>query len=107
MAISQHETSRRDGTPAWMPPKLGECIRKGCFICIEHTSDVQPGYTRWELWGQPSCYSGDAIALDREIETCKQAHANHYIRLNIEDLSFHSRMSLFVHRPEMTGRLDA
>ncbi len=107
MAIQQHEISHRAVAPSWMPPKLSECIRKGCFICIEHTANVRPGYTRWELWGQPRCYGGDATALDREVETCKEAHADHYIRLNVEDVSVHSRMSLFVHRPETGARLNA
>jgi len=103
MATQQNETGNRAGRPSWMPPRLGECIRKGCFVCIEHTPRVRPGYTRWELWGQPSCYNGDAMALEREIETCKAAHADHHIRLNVEDFGFHSRMSLFVHRPEVAA----
>lgn len=99
MAIEQHEIRNRQAAPSWMPPKLSECLRKGCFVCIEHAPAVRPGYTRWELWGRPSCYDGDAMMLDREIENCKAAHADHCIRLNVEDLGFHSRMSLCVHRP--------
>jgi len=91
----------RDGAemPTWMPPRLRDCIRKGCFICIEHAPAVRPRYTSWEIWGRPQCYSGDAPALDREIEDCKSVYPEHHVRLNIEDVSFHSRMNLFVHRP--------
>jgi len=103
MAIQQHNIGNAQATPSWMPPKLGECIRKGCFVCIEHAPAVKPGYTRWELWGQPSCYNGDAIVLDREVEACKAAHADHNIRLSVEDVGSHSRMSLFVHRPDVAA----
>jgi len=103
MATEDHRQSSGKEAPSWMPPKLGECIRKGCFVCIEHAPAVRPGYTRWQLWGQPSCYNGDAIALDREIETCKTVHPDHYIRMSVEDFGFHSRMSLFVHRPDVAA----
>ncbi|WP_200255287.1 ribulose bisphosphate carboxylase small subunit [Thiococcus pfennigii] len=82
-----------------MPPQLGECIRKGCFVCIEHTAAMRLGCTHWEQWGDIRRYDGDVRALDREIETCKESHGDHHIRLNVEDLGFHSRMTLFVYNP--------
>lgn len=103
MTIQQHDLATRNSAaspiPAWMPPRLGDCIRKGCFVCIEHADAIKHRYTNWQLWGTPSCYNGDTQALDNEIETCKSAHADHYIRLNIEDFGSHSRMSLVVHHP--------
>jgi len=102
MATTNGEGVNGQGAGAEMPVNLTECIRKGCFVCIEHTPAMRMGYTRWELWGQPSCYNGDRVTLDREIEICKQSHADHFIRLNIEDVGFRSRMSVFVHRPSVS-----
>ncbi|MEJ2576605.1 MAG: ribulose bisphosphate carboxylase small subunit [Gammaproteobacteria bacterium] len=84
--------------------QLGECLRKGCVVCIEHAPAVRPRYTRWEAWARPDCYDGDLNGLYSEIERCRQCHADHFIRLQVEDLGWHSRLSLVVHRPT-TGAL--
>ncbi len=79
--------------------QLGRCLHPGCVVCIEHTAAVRPGYTPWELWGGPSCYGGDFESVCDSIERCRRAHADHHIRLSIQDLGCHSRLSFAVHRP--------
>ncbi|MBK1723053.1 ribulose bisphosphate carboxylase small subunit [Thiocystis violacea] len=79
--------------------RLSHCIQKGCFICIEHASAVQPRLTFWERWGKASCFDGDLGGLYASIEGCKQVHADHHIRLNVENIAWRSRLSLVVHRP--------
>lgn len=78
---------------------VGKCLRKGCVVCIEHTPSMAPRFSPWRLWGQPSCYNGDADSLYGEIDRCRRFHGNHHIRLNIEDFSCHSRFSVIVHNP--------
>jgi ribulose-bisphosphate carboxylase small chain len=82
---------------------IGHCLRRGCVICIEHAPDMAPRFTSWELWGRPSCYNGDEQGIHTEIDRCRTTHADHHIRLNIEDHSCCSRFSLVVHSPAAAG----
>lgn len=79
--------------------QIGSCLRRGCVICIEHTPVVAPRFTRWQLWGERCCFDGDPQQLYREIDRCRATHADHQIRLNIEDYSWRSRFSVVVHSP--------
>ena len=79
--------------------QIGHCLRQGCVICLQHSEQPQPRYTRWKVWGTPRCYGGDPQRLFDDIERCRQEHADRYIRLEIEDYSFHSRFSFVVHQP--------
>lgn len=79
--------------------QIGHCLRKGCVICIQHAADLSPRFTKWEIWGTPRCYGGDPQRLYNDIDRCRTQHADHHIRLEIEDHYFHSRMSFFVHQP--------
>jgi ribulose-bisphosphate carboxylase small chain len=80
--------------------QIGHCLRQGCVICIQHARELSPHYTKWEVWGTPRCYSGDPQRLYGEIDRCRVEHADHHIRLDIEDYSCHSRFSFVVHRPQ-------
>lgn len=80
--------------------QIGHCLRQGCVICIQHTQQLSPRFTKWELWGTPDCYSGNPDQLYGEIDRCRQCHADHYIRLDIEDYQVHSRFSFVVHQPD-------
>jgi ribulose-bisphosphate carboxylase small chain len=79
--------------------QIGSCLRQGCVICIEHTSTLRPRWSPWEIWGKPCCYNGNAQQIYSEIDHCREVHADHHIRLNIEDYSCHSRFSFVVHSP--------
>jgi ribulose-bisphosphate carboxylase small chain len=82
--------------------QIGHCLRKGCVICIQHADQMSPRYTKWQIWGTPRCYGGDPKRLYDDIDRCREEHADHHIRLEIEDFSFHSRFSFVVHQPAMT-----
>jgi len=75
------------------------CIERGCVICIEHAEAVCPHLTRWECWERPRCFDGDLKGLYDALDGCRRAHADHHIRLNIQNLVWRSRLSLVVHRP--------
>lgn len=83
--------------------QIGHCLRRGCVICIEHAPTIAPRFTPWEVWGRPSCYNGDVQAIYAEIDRCRATHADHLIRLNIEDHNCYSRFSFVVHSPAMAG----
>lgn len=78
---------------------LDHCLQQGCLICIEHADTVRPRHACWERWDEPSRYCGDLDALYGSIERCRRTHADHHIRLNIEDITWHSKLSLIVYRP--------
>lgn len=79
--------------------QIGHCLRKNCVICLEHARQLSPRFTKWEPWGTPRCYSGDPQQLRDDIARCCEEHADHHIRLQIEDYQFHSRFSFVVHSP--------
>lgn len=79
--------------------QIGNCLRQGCVICIEHAPMMAPRFTPWQVWGRPSCYNGDTQQIYNEIDSCRGTHTDHHIRLNIEDYSCHSRFSFVVHNP--------
>ncbi len=83
--------------------QIGHCLRKGCVICIQHAEQISPRYTNWRIWGIPRCYGGDPQRLYDDIDRCREEHAEHHIRLDIEDYSFHSRFSFVVHQPHTAG----
>lgn len=79
--------------------KVEQCLRQGCVIRIEHTAGMAARYTRWQEWSEPCCYNGDPKQVFGAIEDCREAHADHHIRLVLEDFSCHSRFSFVVHNP--------
>jgi ribulose-bisphosphate carboxylase small chain len=81
------------------------CLRQGCVICIEHTPMMTPRYSPWEIWGTPCCYNGNVQPIYSEIDCCRSVHADHHIRLNIEDHSCRSRFSFVVHSPSAASSL--
>ena len=80
------------------------CLRQKCVICIEHTPCFSPSWSSWRIWGKPDYYNGNANHLYSEIDHCRVEHADHYIRLNIEDPSCHCRFSFVVHSPSTSAR---
>lgn len=94
-----HATGEQAATPERALMQIGQCLRKGCVICIEHTPTMGPRYSPWEVWGKPSCYNGDEQKIHAAIDNCRNQHADHHIRLNIEDFSFRSRFTVTVHDP--------
>jgi len=102
-AIEQDCHTVRESTAARAIGQIGKCLRQGCVICIEHTPMMAPRFTPWEVWGKRCCYNGDTQTVYTEIDRCRSAHADHHIRLNIEDYSFRSRFSVVVHSPAAEG----
>jgi ribulose-bisphosphate carboxylase small chain len=79
--------------------QIAHCLRKGCVIVIEHTPTIVPQWSPWKIWGKPCCYNGNVQQILSEIDSCRKTHADHHIRLNIEDFSCQSRFSFVVHNP--------
>ncbi len=71
-------------------------------VSIEFTDDPHPRNTYWDMWGLPMFDVEDPAAVMHEIEACRTAYPNRYIKLNAFDpspLRQGQVLSLIVHRP--------
>lgn len=98
------------GTFSYLPDLTDEQIRAQVQYCldndwpvsVEHTDDPHPRNTYWEMWGLPMFDLHDAAAVMKEIDACRKAFPDQYVRVNGYDRR-HSRqttaLSFIVNRP--------
>jgi ribulose-bisphosphate carboxylase small chain len=77
-------------------------IAQGFALSVEFTDDPHPRNAYWNMWGHPMFDIKDAAGVMLEVDGCRKAHDNKYIRV----LAFDSRkgfetvrMSFIVNRP--------
>ncbi len=77
-------------------------LRRGYAWAVEYTDDPHPRNTYWEMYGMPMFDLQDAAGVLMEVNACRQAFPNRYIRLmafdstrNVETIT----MSFIVNRP--------
>ena len=77
-------------------------LNKGYAWSVEYTDDPHPRNTYWEMFGMPMFDLRDAAGVLSELNACRAAFADHYIRLmafdstrGVESVA----MSLIVNRP--------
>ena len=98
------------GTFSFLPDLTDEQIRKQVqyaldkqwALGIEFTDDPHPRNTYWEMWGTPMFDLHDAAGVMQELQACRIANPQHYIRLNAFDSErgFETvRLSFIVQRP--------
>ncbi len=78
------------------------CLSRGWAIGVEFTEDPHPRNIYWEMWGNPMFDLKDAKGVMIELEDCRKAHGDAYIRLNAFDSTrgFETvTMSFIVNRP--------
>ena len=78
-------------------------LQNGWAIAVEHTDDPHPRNTYWEMWGTPMFDLKDAAGALFEVNECRKAHGDRYIKVLAFDnkKGFESlRMSLIVNRPK-------
>jgi ribulose-bisphosphate carboxylase small chain len=77
-------------------------LRQGWACSVEFTDDPHPRNMYWEMWGMPMFDVHDAAGVLREINGCRDAYPNRYIKLNAFDSTrgFETmRLSFIVNRP--------
>lgn len=74
-----------DLTDEQIKKQLAYCNKRGFAVAIEYTDDPHPRNCYWELWGLPLFDMPDASAILYEINECRKAHPNMYIKLNAFD----------------------
>ncbi|KZS66315.1 ribulose 1,5-bisphosphate carboxylase small subunit [Mycobacterium kansasii] len=72
-------------------------------LSVEFTDDPHPRNTYWEMWGLPMFDLKDPAGVLLEVNACRQAYPNAYIRLNAYDASLGRQttaLSFIVNRPQ-------
>jgi len=78
-------------------------LRKGYAWSIEYTDDPHPRNTYWEMYGHPMFDLRDAAGVMMELEGCREAFPERYIRMLASDSTRGVEsiaMSFIVNRPK-------
>jgi ribulose-bisphosphate carboxylase small chain len=100
-----------DLTDAAITAQIEYALAQGWALSVEFTDDPHPRNTYWDMWGPPMFDVRDAAAIMREVNLCRSAYPERYVKLNAFDSTrgFETtRLSFIVHRPrhEPGFRLD-
>ena len=57
-------------------------IKSGFAVSVEYTDDPHPRNCYWEMWGLPLFNIPDASTIMYEINECRKAHPNMYVKIN-------------------------
>jgi ribulose-bisphosphate carboxylase small chain len=91
-----------DLTDAQISSQVEYALGKGWALGVEYTDDPHPRNTYWEMWGLPMFDLHDAAGVMLEVNACRKAHPQEYVRINAFDAT-HGwetvRLSFIVHRP--------
>jgi ribulose-bisphosphate carboxylase small chain len=91
-----------DLTDVQISKQVEYALGKGWALGVEYTDDPHPRNTYWEMWGLPMFDLHDAAGVMQEVNACRKAHPQEYVRINAFDAT-HGwetvRLSFIVHRP--------
>lgn len=91
-------------TDAEIRAQVDYAISKGWAVSIEWTDDPHPRNVYWNMWGQPMFEIRDGAAVTFDLEACRKACPNTYIKVNAFDNTRGIEsmvMSFIVNRPAM------
>lgn len=91
-----------DLTDEEIAAQLEYCLEHGWAVSVEYTDDPHPRNTYWEMWGLPMFDLADAAGILDEIQACRRAYPDLYVRVNAFDptLGVESvALSFIVQRP--------
>ncbi len=92
-----------DLTDQQITKQIRYCLDKGWALNVEYTDDPHPRNTYWEMWGVPMFDLRDPAGVLYEVNQCRKAFPDTYIRLSAFDASpgWESiRLSIIVQRPK-------
>ena len=98
------------GTFSFLPDLSDEQITKqieyaldqGWAVSVEYTDDPHPRNVYWEMWGMPMFDLQDAAGAMLEVDACRKAFPQHYVRVSAFDDTRgveSVRLSFIVNRP--------
>jgi ribulose-bisphosphate carboxylase small chain len=98
------------GTFSYLPDLTDEeitkqieyCLDNGWPLSVEFTDDPHPRNTYWEMWGLPMFDLRDPAGVLLEVNACRKANPDVYVRLTAYDASLGRQttaLSFIVQRP--------
>lgn len=91
-----------DLTDEQIKKQIEYALKKKFAIGVEYTDDPHPRNCYWELWGLPLFGVPDAATIMFEINECRKAHPNTYVKINAFDSTRGTEstgLSFIVQRP--------
>lgn len=91
-----------DLTDAQILAQIRYALSRDWAVNVEYTDDPHPRNTYWEMYGLPMFDLKDPAGILMEINACRKAFPNHYIRVTAFDATRGwetPRMSYIVNRP--------
>jgi ribulose-bisphosphate carboxylase small chain len=79
------------------------CIDHGWAVSVEYTDDPHPRNFLWDMWGLPMFDMRDPAAIMLEVNRCREANPETYVRVNAYDNTLGRQttaLSFIVQRPE-------
>jgi ribulose-bisphosphate carboxylase small chain len=65
--------------------QLQYALGNGWAISVEFTDDPDPKHNYWDMWGLPLFDLADAAGAVREINDCRRAYPDRYIKVSAYD----------------------
>jgi ribulose-bisphosphate carboxylase small chain len=84
--------------------QLQYAVDNGWAVAVELTDDPHPRNTYWEMWGLPMFALEDAAAALQEVNRCREAFPNHYVRVSAYDARLGRQttaLDFIVNRPSL------
>jgi ribulose-bisphosphate carboxylase small chain len=100
-------SSLPDLTDAQIERQVAYALAQGWAVSVESTDDPHPRNVYWEMHGPPMFDVRDPRAVMREVEACRKAHPDRYVKVNAFDASpgwETVRLSFIVQRPAEEAR---
>jgi ribulose-bisphosphate carboxylase small chain len=90
-------------TDAEITLQIQYALDNGWPLSVEYTDDPHPRNSYWEMWGLPMFDLTDAAGVLLEVNACRTAHPDHYVKLNAYDARLGRQttaLSFIVQRPQ-------
>jgi ribulose-bisphosphate carboxylase small chain len=91
-----------DLTDAEISAQIEYALKNGWAVAVEYTDEPHPRNVYWEMWGMPMFDLKDAAGAMMEVNACRKAFPDHYIKINAFDSTQgweSTRLSFIVNRP--------
>jgi ribulose-bisphosphate carboxylase small chain len=91
-----------DFTDEEITAQIDYALGNGWPLSVEFTDDPHPRNLYWEMWGLPMFDLHDAAGVLMEVNACREAYPEHYVRLNAYDATLgrqSTMLSFIVQRP--------
>jgi ribulose-bisphosphate carboxylase small chain len=83
--------------------QLDYALSRGWALSVESTDDAHPRNVFWDMWGMPAFDRTDAATILGEVQACRRAHPDRYVKVNAFDAESGwetVRLSFIVQRPK-------